>query len=413
MNNSKLILFTSTFPYGTGESFLESETLYYHNFSEVIFIPVSATTEDKKIVRNIYLSNYRIISINGDQLKGKRMLKALCKTFTSKLFYQDIRRAFKLKGFQGIFDLLSFTAVGEERVEQLLAQLNKIKSSNSIFENSVVYAYWLHLPAYVALRTVKSHKKIMSRCHRFDLYEDRSGGYIPYRNFLLNGLSQIFCISENGMKYLKEMYPLFEDKYVLSRLGTCNHGIEEKKDEGRFHIVSCSRLVEVKRVDKIIKALELIADEKIIWSHIGDGPLRNEIEELAKQKIGQSKIHYEFVGEKSNSDVIKMYGCHYYDCFINVSSSEGVPVSIMEAMSFGIPIIATDVGGTSEIVKNKENGFLLNQEFKEQELADAIVRLKNMINTKEYYEYRQRSRQIWSSMCDADKNFSSFVKKLK
>ncbi|MFR4320263.1 MAG: glycosyltransferase [Blautia massiliensis (ex Durand et al. 2017)] len=45
---------------------------------------------------------------------------------------------------------------------------------------------------------------------------------------------------------------------------------------------------------------------------------------------------------------------------MNVSSSEGIPVSIMEATSFGIPGIATDAGGTKEIIRDKENGVLLS-----------------------------------------------------
>ena len=57
--------------------------------------------------------------------------------------------------------------------------------------------------------------------------------------------------------------------------------------------------------------------------------------------------------------------------FINVSSTEGIPVSIMEAMSFGIPVIATAVGGTPEIVNN-ENGYLLSKDPSAKELAEVI-----------------------------------------
>ena len=47
-----------------------------------------------------------------------------------------------------------------------------------------------------------------------------------------------------------------------------------------------------------------------------------------------------------------------FDLFVNMSLSEGIPVSIMEAISFGIPIIATNVGGNAEIV-NDETGVLI------------------------------------------------------
>lgn len=53
----------------------------------------------------------------------------------------------------------------------------------------------------------------------------------------------------------------------------------------------------------------------------------------------------------SHDQVMNYYKEHHFDVFINMSTNEGVPVSIMEAASFGIPIIATNVGGTSEIVQ--------------------------------------------------------------
>jgi len=47
---------------------------------------------------------------------------------------------------------------------------------------------------------------------------------------------------------------------------------------------------------------------------------------------------------------------------MNLSETEGIPVSIMEAQSAGVPILATNLGGTSEIVNN-ENGFLVEKDF--------------------------------------------------
>jgi glycosyltransferase involved in cell wall biosynthesis len=61
------------------------------------------------------------------------------------------------------------------------------------------------------------------------------------------------------------------------------------------------------------------------------------------------------------------------DVFVNASTTEGVPVSIMEAMSFGVPVVATDVGGTGELV-NSRNGALLVPNPTPAEIADAILR---------------------------------------
>ena len=93
------------------------------------------------------------------------------------------------------------------------------------------------------------------------------------------------------------------------------------------------------------------------------------------------------MGNVNNNQVIDFYRTNPPHVFINVSSSEGVPVSIMEAISFGIPIIATDVGGNPEICIENYNGFLLNKDFSNQDLQRMICRFKNM------------SQNIYHSMC--------------
>jgi glycosyltransferase involved in cell wall biosynthesis len=76
-------------------------------------------------------------------------------------------------------------------------------------------------------------------------------------------------------------------------------------------------------------------------------------------------------GFVDNKNLIKFYQSQPVDLFLNVSASEGLPVSIMEALSFGIPVIATDVGGTSELV-NENNGQLIPANFDINELAYSI-----------------------------------------
>ena len=64
-----------------------------------------------------------------------------------------------------------------------------------------------------------------------------------------------------------------------------------------------------------------------------------------------STISVKIMGRMKNKDIYSLYEKEKPDLFINLSSSEGIPVSIMEAMSFGIPVISTDVGGTTRDCK--------------------------------------------------------------
>ena len=69
------------------------------------------------------------------------------------------------------------------------------------------------------------------------------------------------------------------------------------------------------------------------------------------------------MGHYPNEELLRYYGSNHVDLFINTSSTEGVPVSIMEAQSFGIPVIATDTGGVKEVV-TEGTGSLLPVDFR-------------------------------------------------
>ncbi len=73
-----------------------------------------------------------------------------------------------------------------------------------------------------------------------------------------------------------------------------------------------------------------------------------------------------------------------------MSSSEGLPVTMMECMARGMPVMATDVGGVCEIVENGKNGFMLKPDFTDGELVSAI---------KEYAEMSADERRKMSD-CD-------------
>ena len=98
--------------------------------------------------------------------------------------------------------------------------------------------------------------------------------------------------------------------------------------------------------------------------------------------------------------------------FVNTSSSEGLPVSIMEACSFGIPIIATDVGGTSEIVIENKTGMLLDVDFKPEVLSEKIKKMA-MMSREEQISYRKRCREFWQEHFFGENNFKKFTNNIR
>jgi glycosyltransferase involved in cell wall biosynthesis len=98
-----------------------------------------------------------------------------------------------------------------------------------------------------------------------------------------------------------------------------------------------------------------------------------------------------------------------YSLFLNTSSSEGLPVSMMEAISNGIPIVATNVGGVSEIV-NDVTGFLIPKDFDYHMFENALKFVFENISKSEVR--REKIRCFWRENYCAEKNYNSFVNEL-
>lgn len=273
----------------------------------------------------------------------------------------------------------------------------------------VIYSYWMAEHAYIAskLKIKFEEIKAISRCHGYDLYEYRNEmDYIPFRKQIFENIDYIIPISNNGYSYITSKYKeLNKNKLHTSFLGTTDYGYNLECKNDNLRIVSCSNLVEVKRVELIVKALMYITEFDVEWIHYGDGPEKDQLIKLCKNL--PMNIRYKFAGQTANEQIMKEYEKQKFDLFLNVSSSEGLPVSIMEAQSKGIVVVATDVGGTAEIIKDGVNGFLLNKDFMVQDLSEILVKYKNLS-----YQYKikmkNKAREIWSEKFDASNNYRCF-----
>lgn len=283
--------------------------------------------------------------------------------------------------------LLHYIGYGLE-IEKLFKKLNLPDRS------PVIYSYWLAWDAYAACRIKEAffpESPVVSRAHGFDLYPSRNeANYIPFRSYLNFNLSFISFISSQGMEYFKALFPEPQNK-GLFYLGTENkRGFRKrilKKDS--VTIASCSNVIGVKRLDLIVEALSRLGGLKVKWVHIGDGKLMEDIKALALRKL-PSSVSYEFLGKIPNSRVLETYMDLDVDFLINLSDSEGLPVSLMEAFSLGIPAVARDVGGTREILSQK-SGLLLLEPW-DQGYFDKI-RQTFEIRLKDQDKYADMSKE--------------------
>ena len=389
-----LIFITDNYPFGKGETFIENEIGYLaENFKNIYIISKNQKdVQTRKVPKNCKI--YRI----------KKDLKKIINLYLDKIYLVDLFKEFKLRNLKKLVSFQFYGKLIEIKVEEIIKE-NNLEKNNILF-----YSYWFYNGAYAGSILKRKNKidRFISRAHGYDIFFER--GIQPFKSIILNDLIKLYPACKNSENYLKKYYPKYSDKIEYSHLGTMNNKkIINRTKQEEITIVSCSNLIKLKRVRLIVEALKNLKekDKEIKWYHIGDGVERNKLEMLSKKL----KIEYEFIGAISNQEVIKFYSEKEISFFIHMSSTEGgTPVSMMEVQSFGIPIIATDVGGVSEIVNNK-TGILLSANPEVEEIIKAIEKMINL-GENEYNEYRKNSYLNWKENFNAEKNYKNFISEI-
>jgi colanic acid/amylovoran biosynthesis glycosyltransferase len=280
----------------------------------------------------------------------------------------------------------------------------------------VLYSYWLD-EAALALAVLRERGYIftsIARAHGYDLYHDRwYRGHIPFRRYTIDRTDAVFCVSDAGRHYLSDRYPERSNEFRLAPLGTTDPGFTcEPSRDGITRIVSCSSLIALKRVDLIVRSLERLGDRRVNWTHIGEGPEMQMTSRLAAQLLGSLKnVEYTFVGKLENEEVMRFYRDNPVDLYITTSSSEGGrQIACVEALSVGLPIVATAVGGIPEVV-GQDNGILLSSDPDPQEVAAAISWLVD--RPEERRRIGIRSREKWLETSNAEINSRRFIEDIR
>ncbi len=401
-----LVLFTNSFPFGRGETFIDNEIAFYKGFSAVFIVAIDYMPE----LRFTNLPGHVVVCQLPELSIYSKLYWYLRALFRPE-FYRELPVLFKTRKYFWIklHALLAFVGLGE----RVLAYASENISVCRNKRETVFYSYWLHHGAYAAVRMKKKFGgRSVSRCHGYDLYANRNKtDYLPLRRYLGMFLDKIFPISENGLSYLQRIVGgCGNENLCLSRLGTVDYGVKNNVHLGEvLRVVSCSWCSPVKRIYRIVETLRGIEDMRIEWTHIGGGYEDGKFEkELA---VLPPNIQVVWKGEMKNADICKHYKEYPYHIFLNVSESEGIPVSIMEALSCGIPVIATNVGGVGEIVEEGYNGFLLDKDFSDGDLYERLKDVACMADD-DYQVLREHARAMWEERYNSSVNYGKFVRML-
>lgn len=398
MKKRNLHIFTAYYPGSRFEVYMDNEIKYLSTeFSEVTIYPGLKNDEKRDIPANckvVYLSDDPAFAVSSFKLVF------LFPSIITRLLLSEIRE----HGIKKVWLNKSFIK------KYLFHQLRIFHCLKGRINNKhdVYYSNW-SVDASLTLALLKKKGLIHSfvmRAHRYDLYDEEfPTGFIPFRKFQQDHVKYIASISQDGIKYLNERFPDLKNKVVLHRLGTSDNGISVWKPENSIRIVSCSNIKKVKRLHLLAEALKF-CNCKMEWHHFGDGELKDQITAIAE--TFPKEISYKIYGRIPSQDLFDFYRKNYISLFINVSASEGIPVSIMEAVSFGIPVLATDVGGTSEIISDM-TGKLMDKNIQPRELAALIIS-----ENEKWADAQKREmiRKYWKENYSAEKCFPPFARML-
>ncbi len=394
-----LVLLTLEFPYGLRETYLETEINYLsEHFTEVHIISSS-----KKGTPRITPENVIVHSVKGnDKFKPTALVfnfLAICELY----FFTFLKSRMR---WNYLIHIKSFLHHFQNDYSKL-HEIKRIIIRGDLWD-SLFYDYWM-VNSSLSLIFLKKRGfikgPIVCRAHGFDLYDERHiEGAVPFQEFKLQFLDKIYPVSSHGKDYLlakssKDQSPKIKARHL---------GVESAKyipDKGNENIiVSCASMLPFKQIPMLAESINNLKID-VKWVHFGDGPDMDIVLSIAERF--PKNISVELKGNVGNNEILKYYENNYVRVFVSLSLSEGLPVSMMEAQSFGIPILALSVNGIPEIV-NYKTGMLLP---KESTNNDITLALKEILSNKKSFNRIEILNQFQKEF-SASHNYTKFCKNL-
>lgn len=406
----RILLLANAFPYGSWEPYLTNEIPYLCDVAEVSIFSLMLRKEQLAEKRELSPRVRRIHEIFFAR-SIVYLLWAFRALFDANLYREIVfllrHRRLSLERLKILFVFLARVHYEKRKILRILRKDPIYSPDDEVIIYAYRFAYQPYLASLIKNYFTGGKIRLVARAHGSDLYENTvPTGYIPLREKTIGVLDQIHLVSNHGYEYLRASFPAYADKYCVSHLGVKRNTLRKKpKDCETLQILTCSTLTPGKRLHLLVESLRLIEDFPVYWQHFGEGPLAEEIQREAKNLPKNIKVI--FHGQVDNSEITDFFAGESADFLVNISESEGIPVSIMESLASGTPVIATDVGGNGEIVKNNVNGFLIEAAITAPKLAFYLRKLQE-VKEEEYAEMVVGAYESWKNNWDLEQNYLSF-----
>ena len=304
------------------------------------------------------------------------------------------------EGDDKLFDILDNIIV-KIKLNYLTRNISFIKDLISLFQ--LLKIYYKYKPDIIHLhsskvgvlgRIVFPSKKVIYTIHGFDSIQIAYKKFLPIEKLLKNRCKAIvgvcFYDKINLLKkgFVKNIYYVYNGIYPPSKDASIRlpNEITEKFNK---KILCVARISKQKRFNTFIEIADRLPNYAFIW-------IGNQI------NIDKLPANVFCLGNIINASRYNQVA----DLYLLPSNYEGLPIAIIEAMSYGLPIVASNVGGVSEIVINDVNGFSI-----ENNTDDFVEKIDYILNNKDIYnKYSQNSLKIFQEQLNVDNMVNEYLK---
>lgn len=258
--------------------------------------------------------------------------------------------------------------------------LNLVKS-DQIYTHSTFAGWFGRLFTFVPFKSIT----IYHTFHGFNALKMPLGGVYLFleRIYAFLQFKAIFVCQSDYELAQKKRIVLHQQKKVIYNSSKNYDGLEktELKQKSVIRVLSLARCADQKDFKTLVNALNVTTNSSIVVDNYGGGDV------VEYQRLyGSDKLN--FLGEIEDVGSI----INDYNIGILISNYEGMPISLLEMLSAGLQLIATDVGGVSEIITSEVEGYLVNK----QGVGDLTRIFDSITNENDVKSHK--NKEVWNKL---------------
>ncbi|NDK36734.1 glycosyltransferase [Rhodovulum sulfidophilum] len=388
----KLLVITSSYPNGMGEAFFEPELqALARRFDRVDILPMTAHVATSRRLPDTVQTLLPLLVGKAQDIRNVLRRPRPALQVVAELNGQGV----------GGRDLLNCARM-RSALELRLPELKR----NGY---DMIYLYW-GFPWSVMLPQLQPVAPCVQRFHASDFWGGSGGstlraGVTEY----MNRPERMYFVSRAGQALVSSALPeALRDRLHVRYLGAADMGqIACRPFSEGLSIVSCAFVIERKRLDRIARVVRILSRSlPVTWTHIGGGSVA-AIENLRDQAGSDAQV--DFRGNVPHAEIAGVFRDLRPNLLMSMSNSEGLAINVLEAMSAGVPIVSTDVGGMGEAVTDKVGLLVEKGHFDDADaLAARILREICEGGTLA----KARPRVVWETRFNARNNAEIFADEL-